>query len=513
MIKNFLSIAACIGIFVGPAGLKTYAQNLNTDAAVLAAARARAEILKTRTLNLKVVNLPAGDVGTINIDWFNNGATKLKSSDWLSQGFAGIKFVGQGIDKTHIRGTSWDGMSLAIGRHNGIVRFENLTVHSGFVQGAHFGQQNIAKDNFPGFQIELVNVKGVVDSPFQYFKRNGQFRMTQGGSGYVVGAELTVVGGQFTAPAKFKITSIGSNGVATAIQLLSSGSYVTGPTFGIGGSATISNGSGSGCKIELGARPKWLWFGYNADLYMNGVFSNSKQAVEHSVYMHGFAKDGATVLNSTFWASGAEGFKVRSDSTETRWAGPNQIIYIADSTFRNWYQLWSWRGGAGLVVQGSGAHIVGERLAFHGGGALNGGGFYPNVDSNSRSMAIGLSSEGVSYDQATGVIGSGYGNGFVHLEKIAAYGASLQDWRNNLIRLAKNGGSQKSARGIIMDQMSLWGPKMFVTVGDVDPGTGRLQNSNTPALKAYAESIGMNTSVEAVVPRYPLVPVSQGAVW
>lgn len=488
--------------------LNVYAE---TSAEVVAAARARAEMLKTRTSNLFVINLPAGDVPSVNIDWFNNGVTKLHANDWLSQGYSGVLFRGQGINATHIRGTGWDGIAVAVARHNGIVRFENLTVHAGFQMGAHFGAQNLAKDNFPGFQIELVNVKGVVDAPYQYFKRNGQFRITNQGTGYAVGTELTAVGGVGTA-AKFRVSSVGSSGNVTGLQIVSSGNYSTTPSFGTGGTP-MSSSVGSGCKVDMGARPKWLWFGYNADLFMNNVISNSKQAVEHSVYMHGFAQYGAFVVNSKFNASGAEGFKTRSDSTETRWAGPNQTIYIADSVFKDWYQCWSWRGGAGVVVQGSAAHIVLERLAFYGGGALNCSGYNPNVDSNSRSMAIGLSAEGSSYDQQTGVVGSGYGNGFVHIEKIAAYGSSLVDWRNNLVRLATNGGSQKSARGLLIDQVSLWGPKMIVAVSNLDPGTGRLQNSNTPGLKSFAESIGMDTSSEAYIPTYPIRLVSQGFVW
>lgn len=479
---------------------------------VVANARARAELLKTRTPRLFVVNLPAGDTGSINIDWFNNGATRRNSQDWLSQGYEGIVFKGQGVDSTHIRATSWDGISVAVGRHNGIVRFENLTIHSGSDRATAFGQQNLGKDNFPGFQIELVNVKGLVDRPFYFFTRDGKFRIVAAGSGYAVGNELTAVGGVGT-PAKFKVTTVGANGSVTGLQVLTRGSYTSAPPYEHGGLQTVNNGSGSGCKLELGARPKWLWFGYNADVFMQNVFSNAKQAVEHAAYWHGFAQYGAYVVNSTFFSSGAEGFKVRSDATETRWAGPNQAIYIADTNFRDYFQCWSWRGGAGIVLQGSNSHVVLERLHFFGGGDLNCGGFYPNVQSNMRSLAVAVSAEGNSYDQATGQVGVGYGNGHVWLDKIAAYGMSAVDWRNNLIYVARNGGTQKSARSVTIDHSSLWGQKMFVNVNSIDPGTGVLRNSNTIALEEYAQSVGMDTSFEAVVPRSTLVPVSVGATW
>ena len=481
-----------------------------TSQQVVDQAHARAQLLKTRTSNLYVVNLPAGDTGSINIGWFNNGATKLDPNTWLSQGYEGIVFRGQGVDVTHLRQTSWDGITLAVGRHNGIVRLENLTLHAGSDKGTAIGQQNLAKELKPNFQFEMVNVKAVVDHPFEYFKRNGSFRIVSGGTGHAVNDVLTLVGNS-TSPAKFRVTTVGARGVVTGVSVASRGTYTTNLPFVA--QATTSSGSGTGFTVVLGARPKWLLFGYNSDLFLHNVWLNAKQAVEHASYWHGFAQHGMYVSNTYITASGAEGFKVRSDATETAYAGPNTIVHITDTTIRDWYQCWSWRGGAGVVLQGSASHVVLERVKFFGGGALNCQGLYPNVPSQARSFAIALSSEGESYDQETGAINTGFGNGHVVLDRILAYGSSEYLWRNNQIRCGRNGGSQKCAKSFKITNSALYGYQMFLSIGDIPPGSGLLTGSNTPDLKSYAESQGVNTSVETVIPRYPLVPVSQGATW
>lgn len=67
-----------------------------------------------------------------------------------------------------------------------------------------------------------------------------------GGSTYVVGTILTVVGGTGT-PAKFQITGI-SSGAVTSVALISSGSYTTKPSNPV---ATTSSAGGSGCTLNL----------------------------------------------------------------------------------------------------------------------------------------------------------------------------------------------------------------------------------------------------------------------
>ena len=78
--------------------------------------------------NLYVVNLPAGDTPGFDIDisgWTGN-QRKMSSTEWLSQGYDGILFKGQGKTKTRIRPMA--DTNVFVGSHNGIIAFESLTL-------------------------------------------------------------------------------------------------------------------------------------------------------------------------------------------------------------------------------------------------------------------------------------------------------------------------------------------------------------------------------------------------
>lgn len=100
----------------------------------------------SRKLNLYELRLPAGDVGSINIGWGNNGAQiKLQPESWLPSGFDGIRIIGH-KDGTSLRCTSWDGVTLAVRRHNGVVQVENVQGYAGVRAFAQFGEQNFDGD-------------------------------------------------------------------------------------------------------------------------------------------------------------------------------------------------------------------------------------------------------------------------------------------------------------------------------------------------------------------------------
>lgn len=356
------------------------------------------------------VALPAGEHGSINIAWFKNGATIMDPKTWLDQGYVGIRFTGQGPDKTTIRCTSWDGITLAVGRHPGTVVFKDLTVIAGSDRATAFGQQNIAKVREPKFQVNLVNV---------HFRAN---------------------------------------------------------------------------PPVAGKRTKWLVFSYNADLYLKGCQFNGKDTAEHALYAHGFASRGMLIEDCRFLSSGAEGIKVRSDATETVWAGPEAKIVIRDTYVANWHQPHSWRGGAGMVFQGAGCDILIERCLLKGSRALG------SIPANDRSKAIMISSEGVSYDAVTGAVNEGYGNGHVVIRDTIAWGHSDVDWRNTLIRCDQNSGSQFSARSLLIEGCGLWGQNMAITAGAIPTGGYILRGCNTPALGRRSRDLGIDTTFQAYIP-------------
>lgn len=256
-------------------------------------------------------------------------------------------------------------------------------------------------------------------------------------------------------------------------------------------------------RAGMNRSTKWGIFGYQSDVFLQDVELDCYFAAEHSSYWHGFSKRGLMWERVTMRASGAEGCKVRADSTETA-PTPGAAITIIDSTFRNWYQTWSDRGGAGLVVQGGAADVSLDRCVFWGGGAL------PGVPSNARSHCVMISSEGLSYDTEGGTTGPG--NGHVRLHACAMEGLSTVDWNNSILRVARNGGTQSAAKSVTVDSCGLWGALMLVQITDVPSGEVKILNCNTPALRNYCgHALGMNVNHEATFPTsVRKVPISEG---
>lgn len=389
--------------------------------------------------NLFEIRLPEGNSGSINVGWYKNGAPILDPQTWLSidanhdgtPDYDGVRFIGAGVTKTHIRCTSYDGCTLSVIRHAGIVEFKDLTFHAGYDRGSNFGEQNVSRVLVPKFAVRMVNVRGVVDMPATY----------------------------------------------------------------------------TDAQHPQGTRPKWLVFGYNCDFYFKDVVLDATQAVEHAYYEHGFAHDGVYAENLTITGSGSENFKVRSDTTETAWAGPQARIVLTGCTFRNWRQPWNWRGGAGIVIQGGAAHILIERCTF-----------WPGVADgtsqwNERSHCIEIAAEGASYDQQTGAEGTGYGNGIVIVRQCAMQGRSDVDWNNSILRVARNGGGQWAAKSVTLDRCGVWGPGVLVQIGQVPTGKTAIMDCNSQTLRDYCRSIGMDVSREAMIATSTRrVPLSEWSV-
>lgn len=469
--------------------------------------------------NLFTVELPAGDVPGLDLDWLqHDGSPRYDPQSWLARGYDGVRFVGKGVDVTHMRSTRWGGITVAVRRHNGIVQLENMTVHAGFDRGTAFGEQNFDGDRdaqgkllegtqritAPKFELRLVNVKGVVDPPPSYGASAAT--IVTGGAGYRNGELVTVVGGE-GRPTKIRIsTSRSSSGgdaaAALTIEPGENGAYSVAPP----DTAQVSGGSGSGLTVRLSwRRAKWMWFAYQADLYARDVETDATEAVEHAYYWHGFASRGVDMARCDT-ASGAEGFKVRSDQTETAWAGPSTVIAIRDSRFGPWHFAHSWRGGAAVVIQGGASHVVVERCTFYAGEAI------PNVSWNERSHAVMISSEAKSYDQ--GSRDSGFGNGYVVIRQCAAVGGSEVAWSNAIMRCGRNGGSQFSARGYLLEGSGLWGPRLVIQLAEIPSGKVAIRGCNTPELADYCRDfLGMEPSPEVTFPTAQrLVPLSEGIV-
>lgn len=366
------------------------------------------------------IRLPAGDVAAMNVDIpFQTGAQKLWSRDWLSMGYEGVRIIGAGVDKTHMRSTGFDGITFMADRHPGVVQLEALTVHAGYAKGIHFGLANKARPE-PKFKLRMVNCRGYVAPP-------------QGG------------------------------------------------------------------------RTKWLLFGYNSDVELVDCELDAYHASEHASYWHGFSRSGLSWNRVKVIGSGAEGCKVRSDVTETAWAGKGVKVQLRNCEIRNWYQSWSDRGGAAVVLQGAAADLHIDSCIFWAGPAL------PNVPASSRGKCVMVSSEGDSYDKDTGAIGTGFGNGFVVVRNSAMCGGPGQEGYTTIVRVGQNGGSQKAAKGVSIENCGIWGQRMNVQTKDVPPGKVTIKGCNTPEIEERSAAMGMDTTHEASITlANRVIPISDG---
>ncbi len=368
------------------------------------------------------IRIPEGQRPGFAIDYTGNGSPEYRSETWLSQGFAGVRFIGAGPGRTVLKCGGHDGITVMADRHPGLVQIENLTIEAGYAKAIHFGLASKAPVE-PKFKLRLLNVDGFVPPP-------------QAGFG----------------------------------------------------------------------RTKWWNFSYNADLEFIDCNINADAASEHASYAHGFASKGL-VWNRVNVSAGAECLKVRSDITETVWAGKRVQVNVKNSTFGPWYRDWSDRGGAGIVLQGAAADLLVDSCVFIGGPAT------PSIPASSRAKCIMVSSEGDSYDMLTGRIGTGFGNGFVIVKGCALKGGPGQENYTTILRVGRNGGSQMAARGVSVTGCGIWGQRMSVQVKDIPAGKFRLAECNTPAIRERCEAMGFDTTYEAGIPTASrVVPVSEGFV-
>jgi hypothetical protein len=251
-------------------------------------------------------------------------------------------------------------------------------------------------------------------------------------------------------------------------------------------------------------RSKWLVFGYQFDgIFVDCTFDGFHLG-EHDFYGHGSAGKGWAFIGCQFLSSGAEQIKVRSDNTESAYAGPLVRLIVRDCTFEDWYQDHSDRGGAGIVVQGGALHGLIERCVFKGGPGS------AEVPANARAHCVMVSSDGSSYDIDTGATDTGFGNGHWIIRDCALWAHSDVPWRNDIIRFGRNGGTQKAAKSLRVERCGVWGEQ--VQLGVTEVGRLTVTGCNTPELaRICRDRFGMDTRFEAYFPTSTRrVPLSEG---
>lgn len=127
---------------------------------------------------------------------------------------------------------------------------------------------------------------------------------------------------------------------------------------------------------------EWLCSSYQTDWVISDCRINGAGANEHCFYPRGWSRYGFAMRGTRLEGIGAEGVKISGRPSidyypEGGWVGnhaeedgvhpvdPAQAyVYIGHSQFRDWHQPHSWRGGAGMTVQGGGLNVLIESSLF-----------------------------------------------------------------------------------------------------------------------------------------------------
>lgn len=244
----------------------------------------------------------------------------------------------------------------------------------------------------------------------------------------------------------------------------------------------------------------WGLFSYMADIDMEGCLWDCAHLLEHANYHHGFAKTGLRWKSNEVLASGAECLKMRPDPTET-FATPKARALVEDSKFKNWYQPWSSRGGGGIVAQGIGIPLTVRRCEF----------WAPLQDASHTRCLMIDDNGGAFWSSVTGSLSSGYATGAVLIED-SGFRAGIGTENYSLaIRVGPLGSWQKVARSFTIRRCGIYGDHTQIQLVGVQPGHVLIETSNTPAIRSIAASVGMDVSMETMIPTAQrLVPVSEG---
>jgi hypothetical protein len=116
-------------------------------------------------MKLHEIRLPAGEQRGIDIGAvMQNGSRYLDPQAWLSQGFSGVRFIGQGRGITRLIPAPGVWINWFIEQHPGVVRFESLSIHGRGQSAIQAGREHPARV-VKKFRVELADFELIADPP------------------------------------------------------------------------------------------------------------------------------------------------------------------------------------------------------------------------------------------------------------------------------------------------------------------------------------------------------------
>ena len=311
--------------------------------------------------------------------------------------------------------------------------------------------------------------------------------------------------------------------------------------------ATIKNGSGPGkqksifggvdsanasnlipytvhlknCVLEIArtsdpdGHPEWPIFINQGDVILEDCIIRSANSNEHALYVHGFGKYGAYILNTVIDGVGAEGLKFTARPQWRYYQDPSILaaaksaytdgyhpidqdnwIVVRNTVVKDWNQPWSWRGGAGMTLQGAGLNALIEDCAF--------------VDFGENKPALGIDDSSVEHFGANNVAGIGPANGNLVCRRSIFASGPGPVWLGPVINIGSLiNSSDKILASAEFDSCGIYGENMLLSIKGVDQLI--LNNCNNEIINQLAQTYGIDTSFEARL-NYAgqLIPVSHG---
>lgn len=358
---------------------------------------------------------------------------------WLRNGYAGVHVRGRGPDRTVIRSMSSEA-SLIMGRGVGYVKLEGMTIKNGFGSGKQKAiHAGLGSSNAP----DLIN---------------------------------------YTLHLKDCVIEVDETN-------------------------------------DNDARPEWLMFVDQGNVVLENVLFKSRNSNEHAFYLHGMGPNGCYIINSEIDGVGAEGAKFTARPQARYYQSPLLLAYaehaytggfhpMAEDTWivlrntkiRDWHQPHSWRGGAGLTIQGVGANVnvLVDDCQF--------------VDFNETKPAIAIDDGGVEHFGLGNIGGGSPANGHIILRNSIFASGPGPSWYNNVIRMGTIGSPVpiEIARSFVLRNCGVFGDHMLVSLSSMSPERIMIDACNTERIKRLATELNVQP-IEAMMslPGF-FGPVSQG---
>jgi len=256
-------------------------------------------------------------------------------------------------------------------------------------------------------------------------------------------------------------------------------------------------------------RGEWALFTDAVDLVVRNSEFDTANLNEHPIYVHALGQYGMFMENVDMTGAGAIAAQLtwrpgpmyyddpailavakHANPPNEDWFHPasNAVVWWKNCHFGDWGQPWSWRGGAGLATQGVGISQLYEDCTW--------------IDHNNKKFpAAAISDSGVEHFGAGSVAGADPANGDIIFRRCFFYcgpdGGTTFPPLIDMNQLTTH--ITELARSVRFEDCGMYGLNRRVSLRGVQGDEIYVTGCNTPAIKAQADALGIDTTNEAML--------------